>query len=147
MAIDLDLLSTTNFRSTIQSYCNKLGWNIYDINERKAILRFNADSGNTQTLFIIKYENTLEFSVPSALKFNSIDDVPGWLSSLLLSKNSEFKLGFWCLEEIENMQIFSIMHNAEISLINAEYFTKVVLRLVDECDTLEQIVAKALRGY
>lgn len=147
MAIDLDLLSTTNFRSTIQRYCNQLGWNIYDINERKAILRFNADSGNTQTLFIIKYQNTLEFSVPSALKFNSIDDVPGSLSSLLLSKNSKFKLGFWCLEEIENMQIFSIMHNAEISLINAEYFTKVVLRLVDECDTLEQTVAKALRGY
>ncbi|GAX40241.1 hypothetical protein NIES4075_12040 [Tolypothrix sp. NIES-4075] len=147
MAIDLDLLSTTNFRSTIQRYCNQLGWNIYDINERKAILRFNADSGNTQTLFIIKYQNTLEFSVPSALKFNSIDDVPGSLSSLLLSKNSKFKLGFWCLEEIENMQIFSIMHNAEISLINAEYFTKVVLRLVDECDTLEQTVAKALRRY
>jgi hypothetical protein len=146
MAIDLDLFSTSNFSSTIQRYCNQLGWNIFDINERKAILRFNTDSGNTQTLFIIKYESTLEFSVPSGLKYNSIDDVPGWLSSFLLSKNSEFKLGFWCLEQIDNRKIFSIMHNAEISLINSEYFTRVVLRLVNECESLEQMVVRALRG-
>lgn len=110
-------------------------------------MKFEADSGNTQTLFIIRYENTLELSVPSGLKFNSLEDVPGWMSTLLLSRNSQYKVGFWCIEEIEGQNVFSIMHNAEISLINVDYFGKVVLRLVNECDEFEVSVSKALRGY
>lgn len=144
MAIDLDLFSTSNFRSTIHRYCNQLGWRINDINDRRAILKFGADSGNTQTLFIIRFENTLEFSVPSAIKFNSLDDVPGWMSTMLLSKNTEHKIGFWCIETIEHRKVFSVMHNAEISLLNVDYFGKVVLKLVNECDEFEQSVAKAL---
>ncbi|MBD1921132.1 hypothetical protein H6F77_08510 [Microcoleus sp. FACHB-831] len=147
MALDLDLFSNSNFRNTIQRYCNQLGWGINDINARRAILKFTANSGNTQTLFIIRYENTLEFSVPSGIKFNSAEDVPGWMSNMLLCKNTEYKIGFWCIEDLDSRKIFSVMHNAEISLINVEYFGKVVLKLVNECDEFEQLVAKALRGY
>lgn len=146
MAIDLDLFSTSNFRYTIQKYCNQIGWKISDINERRAILKFNADSGNTQTLFIIRYENTLEFSVPSAVKFNSEDNVPGWMSTMLLCKNAEYKLGFWCMETIDYQKVFSIMHNAELSLINVDYFGRVILKLIEECDQFEQAVAQALRS-
>lgn len=147
MAIDLDLFSSANFRSTIQRYCNQLEWRISDINDRRAILKFDSNSGNTQTLFIIRYDNTLEFSVPSGIKFSDIEDVPGWMSTMLLGRNTEYKVGFWCLENIDNKKVFSIMHNAEISLINAEYFRNVVLRLVNECDNFEQAVAQAIRSY
>ncbi|MCT7957047.1 hypothetical protein [Laspinema palackyanum] len=144
MAINLDLFSGTNFRSTIQNYCTQLKWRINDINDRRAILRFNASSGNTQTLFIIRYENTLEFSVPSGLKFNSDSEIPGVFSTYLLVKNASYKLGFWCIEEISGQKVFSIMHNAEISLINANYFERVVLRLVNECDEFEQAITHIL---
>ncbi len=147
MAIDLDLFSGSNFRGTIQKYCNHLGWSINNINDRRAVLKFNANSGNTQTLFIISYQSTLEFSVPSGLKYSSIEDVPGWLSTLLLCKNSEYKVGFWCVEEIEGRKTYSIMHNAEMSLINVDYFNRVISRLVAECDDLEQVVSRALRGF
>lgn len=146
MAIDLDLFSSTNFRSTIQRYCNQLGWRINDINNSRAILKFEANSGNSQTLFIIRYDNTLEFSVPSGLKFYSLDDVPGWMSTLLLSRNSQFKLGFWCIEEISNQQVFSMMHNAEISLMNVDYFRKVVLKLVNDCDEFEVAISRAMNS-
>ncbi|HEY9701256.1 MAG TPA: hypothetical protein V6C58_02365, partial [Allocoleopsis sp.] len=96
--------------------------------------------------FIIRYENTLEFSVPSGLKFYSLEDVPGWMSTMLLSRNSQFKIGFWCLEEIDNQQVFSMMHNAEISLMNVEYFSKVILKLVNNCDEFEQAIATALNS-
>ncbi|MCE2703653.1 MAG: hypothetical protein PX483_10920 [Nostocales cyanobacterium LE14-WE4] len=144
MAIDLDLFSSSNFRSTIQRYCNQLGWSINDINNSRAILKFSADSGNSQTLFIIRYDNTLEFSVPSGLKFYSLEDVPGWMSTMLLSRNSQFKLGFWCIEKISNQQVFSMMHNAEISLINVDYFRQVVLKLVNDCDEFEVSIARVL---
>ena len=146
MAIDLDLFSGSNYRSTISRYCNSLGWRINDINNHRTIIKFGMNSGSTQTLFIIRYGNTLEFSCPSGLKFDSAGDVPAWLSAALLCKNREYKVGFWCLEVIEGRQALSIMHNAEISLIDVNYFGSIIDHLVKECDDLEQTVARALRG-
>lgn len=86
MAINLDLFSGSNFRLTMQNYCSQLGWRISDLNDRRAILKFNASSGNTQTLFIVRYENTLEFSVPSGLKFNSDSEIPGVFQPIFWAK-------------------------------------------------------------
>lgn len=144
MAIDLDLFSGSNYRSTIQKYCNSLGWKIADINDRRTILRFTMDSGTTQTLFIIRYDTTLEFSCPSGIKFSSREDVPGWMSTLLLKENSDYPVGFWCIEELEGKQVFSVMHNAEMSLIDFEYFGRVVMKLISECDKFEGAVTRAL---
>ncbi|MFP4651894.1 MAG: hypothetical protein ACLFM4_05645 [Phormidium sp.] len=147
MAIDLDLFSGSNYQSTIRNYCNNLGWKISDLNDRRTILKFTTESGTTQTVFIIRYDTTLEFSCPSGVKFRDKDSIPGWLSTLLLSQNSNFKIGFWAIEEIGNQHHFSIMHNAEISLIDVQYFGRTVLKLIDECEKLEQAVSRTLNNY
>jgi hypothetical protein len=144
MAIDLDFFSAYNFHKTIQEYCEQLDWNANQINNTTATLQFRASSGNTQTVFIVLYNQTIEFSVPSGIKFPSIDSVPGSFSTLLLTLNCKDRVGFWCIEELNNKQVFSIMHNAELSLIDLEYFHLVVSTLVQKCDQVEQIVMKAL---
>lgn len=138
MAIDKDLLSNGNFEIVIRRYCSAANWGIHDANSNRIILRFKAKSGNTQTIFIIKHDITLEFSCPSGLKFDEFDDIPHELSSHLLIKNNEYKIGFWCIEKIANRLVFSIMHNAPISLLNQKYFEHIVKQLVDECDDFEQ---------
>ncbi len=140
-----DLFAGSNFRGTIQRYCNANGWRIADLNDRRAILRFDMNSGRTQTLYIIKYESTLEFSVPSMLAFDSPDKLPHFISSLLLERNSENKIGFWCIETIGNKKVYSYMHNAEMSLLDANFFGRVVTALIKECDTLEGIVLDMMR--
>ena len=85
--------------------------------------------------------------MPSGVKFNSDNDVPGWISTLMLKENSKYKIGFWSIEQISDRLTFSIMHNAEISLIDVAYFQKVVMKLIQECDNFEQTISKALRGY
>ncbi|MEA5621106.1 hypothetical protein VB711_25205 [Cronbergia sp. UHCC 0137] len=146
MAIEKDLLSSFKFRSTIESYCRTLDWNISSINDTRAIMRFDMDSGNTQTVFIIKYDSTLEFSCPSGLKFDSTGDIPGGLSTLLLMNNKKYKLSFWCIEEIGDKQVFSIMHNTEMSLINVDHFAKIVIHLVQECEKFEQIIQEIINN-
>ena len=121
-----DLFAGSNFRSTIQKYCAQNSWKIADLNDRRAILRFDMNSGRTQTLYIIKFETTLEFSVPSGLNFGSEDDVPHRLSTILLKRSAERKIGFWCIEEIGGKQTFSCMHNAEIQLLDSTYFATLV---------------------
>jgi hypothetical protein len=146
MAIDKDLFSSNNFQSTITYYCNQVGWNIAEINSGKAVMRFEMESGSTQTVFILRYDTTLEFSCPSGVKFDSFDYIPHQLSSYLLRENSKFKVGFWCIEELGGRQVFSIMHNAEISLMGVSYFKSIVNVLIDKCDDFEQAAEQALRG-
>jgi hypothetical protein len=86
----------------------------------------------------------LEFSVPSALSFDE-DDIPHMLSTLLLKRNVERKIGFWCLEKISEKFVFECMHNAEMQLIDSEYFGNVVRALINECDEFEGIIARMLK--
>jgi hypothetical protein len=102
-------------------------------------------SGCTQTIFILRYDTTLEFSCPSGLKFDSFNYIPHQLSSFLLKENSKYKIGFWCVEEIGGRLVFSIMHNAEISLIDLSYFVDIVTTLIDKCDEFEQSAEQAIR--
>ena len=146
MAINKDLFSVNNFQSTIRGYCNRIGWGIAELNSNKAVLRFGMDSGTTQTVFIIRYETTLEFSCPTGLKFSGFDAIPHQLSSYMLKENSKYKIGFWCIEELSNRQVFSIMHNAEMSLIDINYFLSIVKTLVQKCENLEQAAEQGLRG-
>jgi hypothetical protein len=146
MAIDKDLLSSFKFRSTIENFCRTIGWNLYSIDDTRAIMRFNMDSGSVQTVFILKYDSTLEFSCPSGLKFDDTDDIPHYLSTVLLKNNAGYKFGFWCIEEIQGKEVFSIIHNAEMSLIDINYFCKIVYQLVEECDKFEQRIAKIMNS-
>lgn len=138
------LFSGVNFKSTVQKYCQQIGWKIAEIDDKHAVLKFSMDSGRNQNLWIIRYESTLEFSVPSMANFDSEDNIPHYLSSLLLKRNSQKKIGFWCIEEIGGKHIYSYMHNAELQLINVEYFQDVVRTLINECDKFEGILIDML---
>ena len=82
----------------------------------------------------------------SSLKFDDTDDIPHSLSTWLLISNARYKFGFWCIEKIEDKQVFSIIHNAEMSLIDINYFCKIVDRLVQECDKFEQTIANIMNS-
>jgi hypothetical protein len=147
MALEKDLFSSNNFQSTLIRYCSQIGWRIAEINSNKAVIKFNMDSGSTQTVFILRYNTTLEFSCPSGLKFDSFDYIPHQLSSYLLKDSSKYKIGFWCIEEINGRQVFSIMHNAEISLLDINYFVNIVQTLINKCDEFERSAEQAIRGW
>jgi hypothetical protein len=139
------LFSGLNFQGTIRRYCDQIGWRIADINDKRALLKFTMNSGRTQSLWIVRYDTTLEFSVPSMAQFDSEERIPHYLSTVLLKRSAQNKIGFWCIEQIGGRFVFSCMHNAEMSLINVEYFQKVVSALITECDTFEGILIEMLR--
>ncbi|MCL1471232.1 hypothetical protein LAY57_11185 [Argonema antarcticum A004/B2] len=146
MAIDKDIFSSFKFRSTIEGYCRTIGWNIYTIDNKMAVIKFDMESGSTQTLLILKYDSTLEFSCPSGLKFDEIDEIPHHLSTLLLSQNAEYKAGFWCIQKISDKLFYSIIHNAEMSLIDVDYFRMVVTQLIKQCDEFERHIENLINS-
>ena len=140
------LFSGVNFANTIMKYCAVNGWKIADLNNERAILRFSMSSGRNQTLYILRYESTLEFSVPSMAAFDSEDSIPHFLSTLLLKRSSEQKIGFWCIEQIGREHVYSCMHNAEMQLMDSNYFARVVRALINECDDFEDVLVKMSRS-
>lgn len=139
------LFSGVNFASTIKKYCAASGWKIHDLSNERAILRFSMNSGRSQTLYIIRYESTLEFSVPSIAIFDSESDIPHFLSTLLLKRSAERRIGFWCIEVIGGKHVYSCMHNSELQLIDNNYFARVVRALINECDDFEDTLLQILR--
>ena len=103
------------------------------------ILKFPVDSVNTQTIFISREKELLEFSIQSGFYFPNIDDVPNNLSTFLLSDNLTSKIGFWCLEKVGTRYTLTVMHNAELSLINPKSFRSIVLALVKKCEELHDL--------
>ena len=142
MAIGLDLFSGSKFRRTIQDYCNQLGWKIQDIDyvdDSTLVLKFPIDSVNIQTIFISREKELLEFSIKSGFYFPSLDEIPNKLSTFLLSDNLTSKVGFWCLEKVGTRQTLTVMHNAELSLINPKSFRSIVLALVKKYEELHNL--------
>lgn len=136
------------FDLTIKNYCNQLGWNISDIDEEYAILQFNMESGSVRIVYLFLYKNTLEFFCPSFIRFSIGEDLPShhWISTFLLKENTKYAVGFWCIKEIAGCNVFSIMHNAEIVLIDIIYFSKVISWLVEECEQFEMLVQSMLNN-
>ncbi len=138
MANYAGMFTNKSFKATISSYCNQIGWKIEHIEENLAVLVFQMESGQTQTLFVVRHESTLEFSVPSEASFASFEEIPDTLSSILMQRNRVRRYGFWCIMEIENRYVFTVMHNAEMSLLSIEYFAIIVQALLEECDQFER---------
>jgi hypothetical protein len=134
------LFSGISFKSAIQNCSAQNGWTIAEITDDAAKLRFGMSSGRLQILYILKFENTLEFSVPSAVMLDSEEEFPGVLSAKLLRRSAEQKVGFWCIERISGKYAYSYMHNAEMQQIDAAYFARIVRTLIKECDDFEGLL-------
>lgn len=126
-----------DFESRIEAMVAANGWVLHDLNPKRAVIKFDLVSGRTQTLYAIDLGEVVELSVPSALAFDTVDDVPRDLAVTCLRRSAKTKVGFWCLEQIEGKQAFSLMWNLPHRLLDAVTFGEVVRALVVGCDELE----------
>jgi 8-oxo-dGTP pyrophosphatase MutT (NUDIX family) len=127
------------FRRAIKTYCEELGWKVSELDEDHAILEFRT-SKRGRSMNIVRYDSTVEFSVPSLAAFSSEDELPEDISRILLQRNSEKKIGFWCIDKIKDKFVYSHMHNVELKLLDSRYFSHLVQGLINECDAIEGFI-------
>lgn len=130
------------FSSFISRMCAASNWAIREIDDEHAIIEFTLDQARSQTLFIFSFGDELEFSVPSFAAFDSLEDVPHFISSTLLQVNAKTKIGFWCLEQIGNKMVYSYMHNARMKMVDEAQFVDIVMTLVQRVDEFETLLMK-----
>jgi 8-oxo-dGTP pyrophosphatase MutT (NUDIX family) len=128
------------FRRAIKTYCEELNWKISELDEDHAILEFRMPSKRSRSMYIVRYDSTIEFSVPSLASFSSEEELPEDISRILLQRNSEKKIGFWCIDRINEKFVYSHMHNVELKLLDSRYFAQLVQGLINECDAIEGFI-------
>ncbi len=136
MAAD-DATGPARFESEMERLATANGWVVNDLNAKRAVIKFDLVSGRTQTLYAIDLGEVVELSVPSVLVFDRVDDVPLDVAVTCLRRSAKTKVGFWCLEQIEDKQAFSFMWNLPHRLLDTTTFGEVVRALVVGCDELE----------
>jgi hypothetical protein len=134
----------TDFRSAVQAYCDTRAWKLSEVDDRHAVLKFAMPSGRSQILYILKYEDVIEFSVPSLAAYEQEEELPHYLSSILMKMNAKNKIGFWCIEQIGTRFVYSYMHNAELASINEDNFLKIVETVVTQTDNFEGTLLKVM---
>ncbi len=125
------------FKQNITNCAKDNHWKLSEITDTYAVLELVAESGTVQTLYVNKFPNTIEFSIPSAYAFKSDQDL-GEASTALLERNADLRIGYWCLEKIDKKWTFEVMHNEPLDQLDANYFGDIVASLVKECDEFEQ---------
>ncbi len=139
-------MTKQSFEDLVINNSAKAGWKIAKLNDRQAILKFSMDSGIEQRLYITKYDSILKFSVPSAAVFDSLEEIPHIVSSILLTKNAGYKLGEWCVEKNQGKMVYSIMHNVDMNFVDSGYFVNLVHFLISECDKFDGFLVEAEVG-
>ncbi len=134
------------FEARMRALAAANGWVTYDLNAKRAVIKFDVPSGRKQTLYAIDLGEVVELSVPSVLVFDTVDEVPHDLAVTCLRRSARTKVGFWCLEQIEGKQAFSFMWNLQLRHLDAQTFGEVVRALVVGCDALESDLAVDSNG-
>jgi 8-oxo-dGTP pyrophosphatase MutT (NUDIX family) len=128
------------FKRAIKTYCEDHNWKIADIDADHAELEFRILSKRKHSLHIFRYDSTIEFSVATVAVSDSEEARAKPFSRILLQRNSQKKIGFWCIKEIEEKFFYCYMHNAELKLLDSEHFAQIIGSLISECDAIEGFI-------
>ena len=136
--------SSSGFKGTVEGYCKAIGWKIAEIDNDHAVIKFDMNSGRTQSCLITKSDTNFNFLVVSLFKFDSEDKIPHYLSTVLMKRNAQIMIGKWGVNDVNGTHIFTVGHSVDVGLCNQEFFRKSVLILVKECDDLEGVLLKMI---
>ncbi|HEX7557432.1 MAG TPA: hypothetical protein VF338_12460 [Leptolinea sp.] len=134
--------SSSDFKVFILKMCAFHNWKVQQADNEHAVLEFAAGNERSQTLFIFGFDNEMEFSIPSFAAFDSMENVPHYISTSLLQINAKTKIGFWCLEQIGDKLVYTYMQNASISNLTEELFKEIVVAIIQRVDEFENLLMK-----
>lgn len=126
----------------IGRYCKQQNWGGKIHNENFAVVDFKMESGRDLSCYILRLDSTLQFSVASSLQFSTIEEIPGHIATALMMRSSNLKYGSWCIEQLEDICVFTVVHSVEWHLMDDSFFPRVVRSLVIECEEVEDNLAQ-----
>ncbi len=108
-------------------------------------LNLSVDAGVPQTLFIDKVASQrLKIVVLTRIAFNTLEEVPGNLSTALLKHNYKYLYCSWAFEQRDGLEVLSTIYRMELPHLEADFFEVVASNLVETAAALDLSIAQKL---
>jgi hypothetical protein len=134
------------FQELLTAFSKQLNWNTLRIDNETAEFDLEAESEEIHTLLVTLHEDDLvEFDIPSSAVFDTENEVPGDISTLLLKRNMHLPVGAWALEEFTEDLAYSLIWTttlANLERISAEEMTENITWMVEEVDEFDEMWAE-----
>ncbi len=135
-------MSKSPFRTLIESIASEMDWEISEIDDESAVIELEAESGSEMTLYASSDEETVEFDVPSLAVMEKESDIQGNVSTFLLKRNADLRVGAWVLEEVDDGWCYSVMYNEDLEVLQKMAKDGIIsnlITIVEECDRFDEL--------
>jgi hypothetical protein len=135
-------MSKSPFRTLIESITSEMDWEISEIDDESAVIELDAESGSEMTLYASSDEETVEFDVPSLAVMEKESDIQGNVSTFLLKRNADLRVGAWVLEEVDDGWCYSVMYNEDLEVLQKMAKDGIIsnlITIVEECDRFDEL--------
>ena len=86
-------------------------------------ITLSVDGGVPQTLFVDKVtDQRLKLIVPTRVAFQTLEEVPGNLSTALLKYNYKYLYCSWTIDEREGLEVLSTIYRMELPHLETNFF-------------------------
>lgn len=89
-------------------------------------------------------EQRLKLVVPTRIAFDSLEEVPGNLSTALLKYNYKYLYCSWAFEQREGLEVLATVYRMELPHLGANFFEVVASNLVETAAALDLSIAQKL---
>lgn len=131
--------SGNDFESWLR-FCDVSDWRFLKNDEDICLLGFAINSGSSVVVIVGNGGEIVQFLVQSSQEFKKDEKLPDNVSTLLLKRNSEQLFGFWFIEEVEDVNVYSIKHIAQMRFLDQTLFLDVICNLINESLDFERVV-------
>jgi hypothetical protein len=136
----------SKFQDLLTNFSRKLDWNALRIDAETAEFDLEAESEEIHTLLVTLHDDELvEFDVPSSAVFESEDEVPGQISTLLLKRNMQLPVGAWALEEFTEDWAYSFIWTtslADLEKMPPDELAENIASMIEEVDEFDAMWAE-----
>jgi hypothetical protein len=134
------------FQDLLTAFAKQLNWNTLRIDNETAEFDLEAESEEIHTLLVTLHEDDLvEFDIPSSAVFETENDIPGDISTMLLKRNMQLPVGAWALEEFTEDLAYSLIWTTTLDIlerISVEEMTENITWMVEEVDEFDEMWAE-----
>ncbi|MEM7368503.1 MAG: NUDIX domain-containing protein [Bacteroidota bacterium] len=128
----------TYFKYAMKTFCESHTLTVHRLSKKAVHLDLSLDADRERSIRILRFGTTLEFCVPTSIRFSAIHDIQQEVFTRFLLENADHTLGFWCLQETLDGFRFARNHTIELRLLNETHFKKIIQLLTERCVEFEE---------
>lgn len=126
------------FKYSIANFCEDNNLSYSKIGKKKALINYPISEKELIKIKIQRSKNQVEFIVPSAISFDSLELVPDGLAKKVLFANADRFVGSWAIQKNNEQFNLFLTHIENLKALNSQLFLDTIQKLSHSCYKFQQ---------